>query len=151
MFLWALGLICSSCCCRKMLQKYVLKCTLGLIGIAAFVGAIHSLTPATAAATTFSAPIKTSDGAAETSGTSETSTPSEPFAHVVANLFLFDFSGEPGSIFSGIMGVISVFSILKQIVSCGEIIRQKLAKKENKGAEDKGADHKEVQVDVQSS
>jgi len=119
--------------------------------MAAFVGTIHSMTTATAAAATFSASIETSDGASEASGTSETGTPSEAFAHVMANLFLFDFSGEPGSIFSGFMGVISVFSILKQIVSYGEIIRQKLAKKEKQGLEDKGADHKEVEVEVQSS
>ena len=58
MFLWSFALIASSCCCKKILQKYVVKCTLGLIGIAAFVGAIHSITTATAAVETFSASVE---------------------------------------------------------------------------------------------
>ena len=49
------------------------------------------------------------------------------------------------------MGIISVFSIpcsiLKQIVGCGEMIRQTLPKKGKKSAHMDG-DHKEVQVEV---
>ena len=92
--------------------------TMCLIALAAFLGVVNTVNTAL---TAYSAFDETKSGALSA------------LSHIVSGLFLFDFSGEPTSIFAISMGFISVFSITLLVVSSGDFlgIWKRLAKKQD--------------------